>query len=265
MISDIYAQNKERKLYLRSTQADPSAYERLRRNLLAAQIIAPDYDYDRRAFRVLSLQDLPAEEIVCLIDPTCHISHLSAMQRWGITNRRPKALSITRPNRPAAKKILNHIVERDYGDQEPVVPITIVSHPKRVRKRPLVLHESTNPSERIKVRGTHACVSTMGQTFLESLKDPDLCGGMRHVLRVWERHARDWVQEIINRIDQEDVSGIVKCRAGYILEEVLSVKNNVKIESWISSAQRGGSRKLDPNAPFLPRFSEKWMISLNVK
>ena len=85
---------------------------------------------------------------------------------------------------------------------------------------------------------------------------------MSHVLDVYDEHAATWLSEIVDSIDLAG-SKIVKCRAGYILEERLGLEHK-KINSWKKFAQRGGSRKLDPTKKFAPRFSESWMISLNV-
>ena len=94
------------------------------------------------------------------------------------------------------------------------------------------------------------------------LTEPGLCGGTRHVLDVWEKEAELWVEEIIKAVDQLD-SKIAKVRAGYILTEVMDI-DHPTIHNWEQYAQRGGSRKLDPDAEYAPVFSEKWMISINV-
>ncbi len=52
-------------------------------------------------------------------------------------------------------------------------------------------------------------------------------------------------------------------RAGYILDERLNIKND-RIEAWTKYAQRGGSRKLDPSSDYIPEWSEKWCISINI-
>ena len=56
---------------------------------------------------------------------------------------------------------------------------------------------------------------------------------------------------------------IDKIRAGYLLTEVCSLTDSV-VESWTQFAQRGGSRKLDPETEYAPEFSERWKLSINV-
>jgi flavin-binding protein dodecin len=85
---------------------------------------------------------------------------------------------------------------------------------------------------------------------------------MGHVLDVWDRAAEPWTNEIIEAVDGAE-SKIDKVRAGYILEERLEI-DDARVRAWKAFAQRGGSRKLDPEAPYAPAFSETWMISLNV-
>ena len=82
------------------------------------------------------------------------------------------------------------------------------------------------------------------------------------MLDVWEREAEHWVPEIVESVDRIPRK-IAKVRAGYILSELLETEHPA-IERWEQFAQRGGSRKLDPEGDYLPSFSERWMISLNV-
>jgi len=102
----------------------------------------------------------------------------------------------------------------------------------------------------------------MGRTFLDMLQKPELCGGMSHVLDVWEEHAPVHLEDIVGAVDGA-TSKLVKSRAGYILKERLKIDHPI-IESWKTLGQRGSSGKLDPSKEFAPTFSETWAISLNV-
>ena len=84
---------------------------------------------------------------------------------------------------------------------------------------------------------------------------------MPHVVDVFTKHGATYVSEIIPLVEAGSAA-IIKVRAGYLLEERLGI-HDPRIASWRRWAQRGGSRKLDPQKPYVPRFSEDWMISLN--
>jgi len=114
----------------------------------------------------------------------------------------------------------------------------------------------------LKNRSNDVRLSSIGQTFLDMLQKPDLCGGMSHILDIWEEHAETYLDEIVAAVDTT-TSGLVKSRAGYILEERLEL-NHPGVGPWKALGQRGGSRKLDPSKEFTPTFSETWMISINV-
>lgn len=105
-------------------------------------------------------------------------------------------------------------------------------------------------------------VSTLAATFVDTLTEPGRCGGMDKVLKLWDRHARAHVREIVAAL--EGASKIVKVRAGYIFTERLGIETPA-IGAWQAFAQRGGSRRLDPERPYAPVFSERWMLSLNAK
>ena len=259
----MYHESAGKRLYLRHDTPGRDDYDRLKLILQKARVVGTDRDYRARGIRVLTISDLPAEDIICLVDPTCYLSHLSAMQRWGLTDRSPKALLLTRPDHKTATARLLAYRKEALGEDEanPFLSKTI-RHPARVRRRDVHVCESKAAGAFLKNRGSEFRLSTIGQTFLDMLQRPDLCGGMSHVLDAWEEHAETYLDDIVAAVDTA-TSGIVKSRAGHILEERLNLRHR-SIEHWKAFAQRGGSRKLDPAKDFVPTFSEKWMISLNV-
>lgn len=263
-IQAIYADG--RALYLRKTAPDGADYARLRKNLIDCDVLAGDPDYGRRAFRILKNPDLPADDICCLVDPFCYISHLSAMQRYGLTNRRPEALHLSRPAARILRDMAIVAMQADRGAGQPVLAdralrLHAVQHPPRVRKRKVHLFQTAHPGQSIGNRGGHSRIATIGQTFLDTLDNPALCGGMVEVLDIWRGHAATYLDDIIAAVSRHD-SSIAKVRAGYILDEMLGIGDE-RIQAWRQFAQRGGSRLLDPAKSYAPRYSEKWMISLN--
>lgn len=259
----MYRESSGKKLYLRRDTPERDDIARFRLILKTTGAITSDQDYGSRVIRVLSVSDRPAEDIVCLVDPTCYVSHFSAMQRWGLTDRTPRALALTRPDRKSAATALRAHMNKAMSEAENnPYPLTLVQHPRRVRRRDVTIYESKTAGAFMTNRGTDIRLSTVGQTFLDMLQRPDLCGGMSHVLDVWAEHASTFLDEIASTIDQTP-KALIKSRAGYILEERLGLHHPC-IERWKAFGQRGGSRKLDPTRDFAPVFSETWMISLNV-
>lgn len=110
--------------------------------------------------------------------------------------------------------------------------------------------------------GQRTRVASVGDAFANTLAEPGLYGGMAEVLLIWERHAGAYLEAIIRAVEATDAK-IVKVRAGHILTERLDIQDP-RIDAWRSCAQRGGSRRLDPDAPYRPVFSEDWMISINL-
>lgn len=255
-----------RKLYLRKQTPNIDDFERARRNLIQANVLTHDQNY-RQAYRIISNSDLPAEGICCIVDPFCYVSHLSAMQRYGLTDRRPKSLHLTVPGQAMLKELREKVMREDYdddwGEPDELLLFKYPSHPPRVRRRPVHLFHTVHLGEQIPIRGgSFARIATIGQTFLDMVTEPALSGGMAHVLDVWRKHARIYLDDIFDAVNKAPTT-IAKIRAGYILEEDLGFKDN-RIKTWAQCAQRGGSRVLDPTKPYAPTYSEKWMISINV-
>ena len=71
------------------------------RRLEARKALVMDSDFRSGVWRVTqSTRAGSAEEVACIADPFAYVSHLSAMQRYGLTDRSPQALHLTTPKRP---------------------------------------------------------------------------------------------------------------------------------------------------------------------
>lgn len=245
---------------------DVTELRTLIRRLIKSNFLVPDPDFHSHVWVVVeSASSSSTEEVCCLVDPFCYISHISAMQRHGLTDRNPTQVHISRPSQKTWSTFRETKVKQDLGNYARIFPwprLHRVSIAPSVRGRPVRIFETVSPGAGIAIRGGFARIATAGRTFVDTIDQPSLCGGMRHVLDVWRQHASDHLNEIIQAVDATPRK-ILKVRAGYILEEVIGIKDS-KVEKWAKAAQRGSSVKLDPHGPFEPRFSEKWMISINV-
>ncbi len=251
--------------FLRSPYFNKSSYRRARTQLRRAGYIRQDSDYSA-CWRVMTKGDVPAEDIICSIDPHCYVSHMSAMQRYGLTNRRPKDLHMTRPTDIMRRAWLKEHMHEFYGPYfsehgEEIERARAVIHRSRVRGRAVHFTVTKHYADHLDIKGSLSRIATVGQTFLDMLDEPDACGGMAHVLDVWAEHARTYLDEIISHVDRAE-RPILKVRAGYILDEGMGIENE-RIEGWTRFAQRGSSRVLVAGKPFVSDHSEKWMLSIN--
>ena len=117
-----------RKLRLTRTPPTRDRYRSLVGKLLSDRYLRPDPDfypseesvrYDRgynyaRVFRISDVPDGSAEDVTAILDPFCYISHLSAMQRYSLTNRIPEALNLSTPKNWSAAR--DKKIQADYGD-----------------------------------------------------------------------------------------------------------------------------------------------------
>lgn len=247
----------------------PQGWDQTRANnalkrLTGKRVLTLDSDFRSNVWRVTQATRAgSAEEVVCIADPFAYVSHLSAMQKYGLTDRSPNALHMTTPKRSIWNTLRDKKLREDFPEvdnsERPV--LNRPGFNDTIRRRPVVVHVSSHPWAPVPMSGEETRITSIGQTFADMLSEPSLCGGIRHVLDVWEREAEPWAPDIIGAVDQLD-SKIAKVRAGYILSEVMDI-DHPTIHNWEQFAQRGGSRKLDPDAEYAPVFSEKWMISIN--
>lgn len=207
------------------------------------------------------------------VDPFCYLSHLSAMQRYGLTNRSPAGLVISTPEVKLWREQRDAKIAKDYAHVQiderfelgaPTrMPLEKIDLPETLRGRALDRHTTKHRTELRPIRGSFARIPAIGEVFVQMIDRPELCGGINHVLEVWAGEAKTYLDEIIKAVDGHDQS-IIKVRAGYLLETMAEARDP-RIDAGQKFAQRGGSRKLDSGAPYLAIFSEKWMLSLNVE
>jgi len=207
------------------------------------------------------------EEVVCSVNPFAYISHLSAMEYHGLTDKIPRILTYTAPGAKPWKEFAIKKMEKDYkgliNEELPILTSIIMN---KVGKKKLIKYNSIHTGAYVNKKDSPLRVSSIGRTFLDMLRKPDLCDGIYNVIQAYVEHAELYLGLIIDEIDQNG-NKIEKIRAGYLLEdnERCNIKNNPRIERWKKYVQRGGSRKLDPNNEYSPKYSETWCLSINIE
>lgn len=230
-------------------------------------ILTSHPDFPERVFRILGRKENAPEEVACSVDPFCYVSHLSAMAHHGLTDRLPTTLFLSSPDsqdwQAEAQKRMGKDLGADFDSyQQEGMPLLIRLQMKKIGRVPVHRVSSIRWGAYTNVRGKTLRVSSIGRTFLDMLRMPELCGGMHHVVETFEEHAAVYLPLITDEIDRHGGS-IDKVRAGYILQERLGLRNET-IEGWKQFAQRGGSRKLDASAEYRPAWSDTWLLSLNL-
>lgn len=220
-------------------------------------------------FGVLGRHDPVAGEVACAIDPFAYVSHMSAMEWHGLTDRSPKLLFISAPSPKEWPKFALEKMRKDLpGDEFQNYRGERLPELRRLRmdkigKTRVNRYSSLHLGAFTNVQGKVLRVSTIGRTFLDMIREPDLCGGIYHVLEIFKRDAERYLQLIVDEIDRNGTK-IDKVRAGYILEERCDLAHPLTM-NWTKFAQRGGSRKLYAHNPYAPDFSEKWCLSINIE
>lgn len=253
--------------HLKKALPDGTDFNRNIRELTDNGIIESPSQYPASVYALLGKSPESAEDAACAIDPFCYVSHLSAMEFHGLTDRIPTTLYLSTPPPSEWKEYATQTMERKIGSLfedylNSGLPLLRKHRFERLGKTRIHWYHSKHLGAYKNIANRTMRVSTIGRTFLDMLRNPELCGGMNHVLRVFEEHSESHLRLITDEIDRHG-KDIDKVRAGYVLEERLHLKNAI-VDSWAKYAQRGGSRKLDPSEEYTPYWSEKWCISLNI-
>jgi predicted transcriptional regulator of viral defense system len=202
---------------------------------------------------------------VCSIDPFAYISHLSAMEFHGLTDKIPRVLIYSSPDQKAWRTFAHKKMQKDFSGNKPdTLPLLSLNKIKKFGKKNIIKFSSIHTGAYISIKNRALRVSSIGRTFLDMIRRPDLCDGIYNVIQAYEDYAEQYLDLILDEIDRNG-NKIEKVRSGYIMEERCNIRNNPRIEKWKENAQRGGSRKLDPNNDYYPNFSKSWCLSINIE
>ncbi|MGX2042277.1 type IV toxin-antitoxin system AbiEi family antitoxin domain-containing protein (plasmid) [Methylocaldum sp. MU1018] len=246
-------------------------YNRLITSLVRDGILQNSRDVpNKEVFVVLGQNMAAAEDIACCVDPFGYISHLSAMEYHGLTDRLPKILFLTTPSSPHWGQLAIQRMQKDLGLEgfdlysQASLPLLRRLRLAKIHRKTVNVHTSVHcgPGAYVSMHGRPLRVATIGRTFLDMIREPDLCGGIYHVLDVYADYAGRYLRLIVDEVDRHG-SKLDKVRVGYILDERLGLTHPT-IKSWHALVQRGGSQKLLAQAAYSAHFSEKWCLSINI-
>jgi predicted transcriptional regulator of viral defense system len=242
-------------------------YQSVAQSLLRTHLVTPMEQVTPKAYLLFGRSSASAAEVVCSLDPFAYVSHLSAMEHHGLTDRFPKILYMTRP--PAAEWRRQAVLrmEKDLGErlasyEESSLPKLVQPKISNVGHTVIQFYERSQMGAFRRVSESSLRVATVGRVFLDMLREPALCGGIQHVVDIYQREARQYIRLIVDEVDRHG-QPIDKVRVGYVLSEVCKL-DDTRFADWQKFAQRGGSRRLDADGEYAPDYSDRWMLSINV-
>jgi predicted transcriptional regulator of viral defense system len=244
-----------------------AAYEDVINNLTSSKLLTPLAGVKPISYSIFGRQKASPAEVICSLDPFAYVSHLSAMNYHGLTDRFPQLIYLSRPSLSEWRKAACAMMQRDFGDQLPTfvkakLPRLIPLQTEKIQDTSVRFYERSHLGAFKRIEGNSVRVATIGRVFLDMLREPSLCGGIQHVIDIYRREAKRFLRLIVDEINRHG-KPIDKVRAGYIISELCQL-NPPEIADWEKLAQRGGSRKLDPDNEFASHYSARWMLSLNV-
>lgn len=221
-----------------------------------------------QAYWLFGQHRAPAEDVLCALDPFAYVSHLSAMDYYGLTDRLPTTLYFSTPPDARWRKAAQARVRTRLGAHADAylhsrLPKLHKPLLERIAQTPLISYASAHLGAFKHISNRAMRVSTAGRTFVDMLREPRRCGGIRHVAEVYAEHGGRYLDRILDELRQHG-SQIERARAGYLLEERASVRHS-QLDEWAEGARRGGSRKLDATADYDgEHISTRWCISVNL-
>lgn len=248
--------------------ASLSLHKEITHILSSFGLISPAKDFKAGTVFQLFGRNKPLPmEVACSVDPFAYVSHLSAMGYYGITDRFSKILYLSTPTdrewkEQAAARMDKDLKELKEDYLAAKLPALRFQKLERIDGVRVELMRRSHRGAFKTIKSPSIRVAMVGRTFLDMLREPDLCGGMQHVVDTYREYAIKYLKLIIDEVNKNGTS-VEHARAGYLLETVCGLSDPF-INAWASKVQRGGSRKLDPQAEYAPFFSERWALSVNV-
>src|SRR5450755_1129127 len=158
-------------------------------------------------YTLIGRSDPTAPELICTVDPYAYLSHLSAMVVHGLTDRVPHTVFVSSPAPKIWRSAANEEMRKDLGRHlsdylEAGFPPLLRTRMEKVFGQPIHLTQSSHLGAFKKLEANGVRVSTLGRTFLDMLRDPDLCGGIHHVVEVYRQHAKTYLPLIEAEVEQ---------------------------------------------------------------
>lgn len=202
------------------------------------------------------------EAVVLEAEPSCVISHRSAMVKHHLTTWILNEIFVTKFDPPDSRRIPFGTMPDDW--LEAASPKG--SKPKAVGSVPIHWMQSIGKWdfgwEIGWANGQPVYQTDLERTLLDILRSPEKGGGISETLDAWEkglvRANKDRLVEYTERFE----SPIVRQRVGFLMEAFGC--DHPRLIDWRSRLQRGGSLKLIADAPYSPRYSPTWNLSLNL-
>ncbi len=203
-------------------------------------------------------------EMLMEVNPYGTVAYLSAMAYHGLTDDLPKGTTVIVPLEMPEMLPPGTMVEDWEG-----VPRPIGRRPAHLLDRPVrwvrIRAERYFGMAEYHRQGYPVRITDRERTLLDGLLEPDLCGGLQHVLRALV-HARDLLDlDLLTYYTERFGIAVLRQRVGYVLDELGLAHPTV--EGWRRQAHRGGSSKLLGSAPYsqgeAAAYSTAWNLALN--
>lgn len=256
-----------REVTLPASGVSRALYRRARSAVVDTGVLVEDPALPPSALRVPGPKAVDAELVMGCLDPFGCVAFESAMVHHGLTNRLPRVLYWKSLDSVSWREAAKARMREELGDQwEEFMNIGLpVLRPVAIERwgglRIEVIRSRRAQSGWRWLGDTGLRVTSLGRTFLDMFQRPELCGGMRHVIEIFESKATTYLELIVAEFDRNGTK-LDRARAGYLLEERCG-KSHPLLDAWASQAQRGGSRLLDPAAEYVPSYSQRWCLSVN--